>query len=136
MCHVRQAKIDRLADRLGPAEVFGDEEGDVLIVGWGSTFGALHQATQTLRDEGLAVSHLHLRYLNPLQSNVGDVLRSFKKVIVPELNRGQLCSILRDRYLIDARSLSKLQGLPFTIREVADAVRDCLEGEDFQEARA
>ncbi|MFQ5514307.1 MAG: 2-oxoacid:acceptor oxidoreductase subunit alpha [Myxococcota bacterium] len=128
MTRTRQAKIDRIARSLPPARVFGDEEGELLIVGWGSTYGALHQATKSLREEGLPVSHLHLRYLNPLQSNVGELLGRFQRVLVPELNRGQLCSILRDRFLIDARRLPKLQGQPFTVREVTEVARAWLEG--------
>jgi 2-oxoglutarate ferredoxin oxidoreductase subunit alpha len=135
MVRVRQAKIDRIARRLPRAEVFGDDAGDLLLVGWGGTYGALHAATRELREEGHAVSHLHLRYLNPLQSNVGEILERFSNVLIAELNCGQLRSILRDRFLVDARGLCKVQGLPFAVREVAEAARAWLGGETFQEMR-
>src|SRR5262249_26062413 len=102
MVLTRQAKIDRIADRLPPAAIDGRQSGDVLVGGWGGTFGALRQATLSLRAEGHAVGHLHLRYLNPLQSNVGELLRRYRRVVVAELNRGQLRSLLRDKYLVDA----------------------------------
>ncbi|HTO70885.1 MAG TPA: 2-oxoglutarate ferredoxin oxidoreductase subunit alpha, partial [Myxococcota bacterium] len=126
MVLTRQAKIDRIADRLPPALIDGPDTGDVLIVGWGGTYGALRQATLALRGEGLAVGHLHLRYLNPLQSNVGELLRRYRRVVVAELNRGQLRSILRDKFLVDARGLNKIQGKPFKVREVVDAVKKLL----------
>ena len=126
MVLTRQAKIDKIADRLPPAEIEGPPAGDVLIVGWGGTYGALRQATLTLRAEGAAVGHLHLRYLNPLQSNVGELLRRYRRVVVAELNRGQLRSILRDKFLVDARGLNKIQGKPFKVREVVEAVRKLL----------
>jgi 2-oxoglutarate/2-oxoacid ferredoxin oxidoreductase subunit alpha len=126
MVLTRQAKIDKIADRLPPAEIEGPATGDVLIVGWGGTYGALRQATLQLRAEGAAVGHLHLRYLNPLQSNVGELLRRYRRVVVAELNRGQLRSILRDKFLVDARGLNKIQGKPFKVREVVEAVRKLL----------
>jgi 2-oxoglutarate ferredoxin oxidoreductase subunit alpha len=126
MVHTRQAKIDRIADRLPPAVIDGPPSGDVLLVGWGGTYGSLRQAALALRAEGHAVGHLHLRYLNPLQSNVGDLLARYRKVVVAELNRGQLRSILRDKFLVDARGLNKIQGKPFKVREVVEAVRALL----------
>ncbi|MEE8581174.1 MAG: 2-oxoacid:acceptor oxidoreductase subunit alpha, partial [Myxococcota bacterium] len=135
MVRVRQAKIDRMVQRIPPAEVFGDEKGELLLVGWGSTYGALHQATRNLREEGHSVSHLHLRYLNPLQANVGEILKRYRKILVPEMNLGQLRSMLRDRFLVDAKGLSKVRGQPFTVREVADAARAWLEGRHLEEVR-
>ena len=136
MVKVRQAKVDRIARRLPAAEVFGDEEGELLLVGWGGTFGSLAQATRTLREEGLAISHLHLRYLNPFQSNIGEILKSFRKVLVAELNCGQLRSLLRDRFLIDALPLNKVQGQPFQVREVMAAVRSLVSAPSVRELRA
>ncbi len=129
MVRVRQAKIDRIARQLPPAEVFGEPRGDLVLVGFGGTFGALRQATQALQREGLAVSHLHLRYLNPLQTNVGELLGGFRRVLVAELNTGQLRWLLRARYLVDALGLNKIQGQPFKIREVVAAVRELLRTE-------
>jgi 2-oxoglutarate ferredoxin oxidoreductase subunit alpha len=127
MVRLRQAKIDRIADRLPPAEIFGDPEGDLLVVGWGGTFGALHQATEALRAAGHAVSHLHLRYLSPMQKNVGEVLRAFRQVLVAELNSGQLRQLLRDRYLVPAVGLNKIQGAPLKVGEVIEAARALLD---------
>jgi 2-oxoglutarate ferredoxin oxidoreductase subunit alpha len=135
MVRTRQAKIDRIANTLQPAEVFGDVEGDLLIVGFGGTFGALHQAVDSLRDEGHAVSHLHLRYMNPLQSNVGEILERFRKVLVAELNSGQLRMMLRSRFLVDAIALNKMQGQTFKVREVVEAARKLLPGRPQREAR-
>jgi len=126
MTELRQAKIDRIADRLPPAKVFGAESGDLLLVGFGSTYGALHQATQRLVAEGHSVGHLHLRYLSPLQSNVEELLRSYRRVVVAELNRGQLRMLIRSRFLIDARGLNKVQGQPFKVREVYEAALSVL----------
>ena len=127
MSRGRQAKIDKVAERLPPAEIEGPETGDVLLVGWGGTYGSLHQATRKLRDEGHAVGHLHLRYLNPLQSNVGELLGRYRTVVVAELNRGQLRTLLRDRFLLDASGLNKIKGQPFKVAEVMDALRPLLE---------
>jgi len=104
-------------------------------VGWGGTFGALREATRTLRSEGCAVSHLQLRYLNPLQSNVGEILSAFDQVLVAELNCGQLCSILRDRFLVDAKRLNKVRGQPLYIREIVEAARSLLPRGTVRELR-
>jgi 2-oxoglutarate ferredoxin oxidoreductase subunit alpha len=128
MVHTRQAKIDRIARRIPPARIEGPERGEVLLVGWGGTYGPLHMAAARLRGEGFAVGHLHLRYLSPLQSNVGELLRGWRHVVVAELNRGQLRSILRDRFLVDAKGLNKIQGKPFKVSEIVDALRPLLGG--------
>jgi 2-oxoglutarate ferredoxin oxidoreductase subunit alpha len=126
MTWVRQAKIDRIAADLAPAEVYGDPEGDVLLVGWGGTFGSLRQATAVLRGQGTSVSHLHLRYLNPLQSNVAEMLEHFGSVVVAELNSGQLLSVLRSRFGVDAKGFNKVQGQPFRVAEIVEAARKLL----------
>ncbi len=136
MTRTRQAKIDKIADRLPPARIDGPETGDVLIVGWGGTYGSLRQAALQLQGEGHAVGHLHLRYLSPLQTNVGPLLARYRRVVVAELNRGQLRSILRDRFLIDARGLNKIQGKPFKVREVVEAVRQLLPAGSARELHA
>jgi 2-oxoglutarate ferredoxin oxidoreductase subunit alpha len=128
MVHTRQAKIDRIADRIEPAEVHGDQDGDLLIVGFGGTYGALHQAVNRLREEGHRVGHLHLRYLSPLQRNVGELLKNYRNVIVAELNSGQLSMILRSKFLVDCKPLNKMQGVPFKVREVVEAARKILPG--------
>jgi 2-oxoglutarate ferredoxin oxidoreductase subunit alpha len=136
MVRVRQAKVDRIARRIPLAEVFGPDRGELLLVGFGGTFGALRQATGILQREGHAVSHLHLRYLNPLQSNVGEILRSFRRVLVAELNTGQLRLMLRARFLCDALGLNKIQGQPFKIQEIVVAARELLGGGDRRGVRA
>jgi 2-oxoglutarate ferredoxin oxidoreductase subunit alpha len=136
MVHTRQAKIDRIANWLPPAQVEGDPSGDLLLVGWGGTYGSIRQASETLRANGAAVSHLHLRYLNPLQRNVGEILRAFRRVLVVELNLGQLRLLLRGHFLVEAFGLSKVQGQPFRVREIVDAARKLLRGEKLEEVRA
>ncbi len=135
MVRVRKAKIERIASRIPLAEVEGPDTGDVLLIGWGGTYGALHQAASALREEGAQVAHLHLRYLNPLQANVGEILSGYQHVVVAELNSGQLRSMLRDRFLVDAQGLNKVRGQPFKVREIVEAVRSRLPARAVREAR-
>jgi 2-oxoglutarate ferredoxin oxidoreductase subunit alpha len=124
MTILRQAKIAGIAADIPPLEVYGADEGDLLILGWGSTYGAIRSAVERLRDRGLAVSHAHLRHLNPLPANTGDVLAAFRRVVIPELNLGQLLMIIRARYLIDAIGYNRVRGKPFRILEIeAEAER-------------
>jgi 2-oxoglutarate/2-oxoacid ferredoxin oxidoreductase subunit alpha len=104
----------------------GPEQGDVLLIGWGSTFGAIKAATLELRAQGAAVSALHVRYLNPLPSRLGEILKSFRHVLVPELNLGQLRLLLRSKFLIDVQGLNKVRGQPFTIAEITGRIREML----------
>jgi 2-oxoglutarate ferredoxin oxidoreductase subunit alpha len=127
MVQVRAAKVERVAQDMGPLDLHGDDSGDVLVIGWGGTFGALRQATGILRQEGKAVSHVHLHYLHPLNPALEPLLGRFREVLVPELNMGQLRMVLRARYLIDAKGLNKIQGQPFKVREVVAAIRQLLE---------
>ncbi|MCK6481563.1 MAG: 2-oxoacid:acceptor oxidoreductase subunit alpha [Planctomycetaceae bacterium] len=128
MTRLREEKIARIARDIPPAEVFGDASGDLLVVGWGGTHGALHAATLKARREGMKVSHMHLRHLNPMPANTGEVLRSFRKVLVAELNRGQLDLLLRARFLVDTVLLSKMQGQPFSVQEIVDAMGKAVAG--------
>src|SRR5690606_33577325 len=102
----------------------GDDQGDVLVIGWGCTYGALRQAVGRCREEGKAVSHVHLRWINPLNPRLEPLLGRFKRVLVPELNLGQLRLILRARFLVDAVGLNKVQGQPFKVGEVYRAIED------------
>jgi 2-oxoglutarate ferredoxin oxidoreductase subunit alpha len=104
--------------------VNGDPEGEILVVGWGSTFGAITQAVSQLRGKGRSVSSVHLRYLNPLHSDLGAVLKRFKIVVVPELNLGQLVKILRANYLVDAQGINKVQGKPFKVSELVARISE------------
>ncbi|MBK9754705.1 MAG: 2-oxoacid:acceptor oxidoreductase subunit alpha [Nannocystis sp.] len=124
MTKVRAAKIAGIADDI-PAQKIeqGEDTGDLLVVGWGSTFGAISQAVLGARRSGLKVSHLHIRYMNPMPHNLGDLLRRFKKVIVPEMNNGMLVKVLRAEYLVDAKGLNKIAGQPFKIAEIEAEIR-------------
>ncbi|MFL6255357.1 MAG: 2-oxoacid:acceptor oxidoreductase subunit alpha [Pyrinomonadaceae bacterium] len=126
MVLMRQAKVDRAAQDVPPVEVYGDPSGKVLVLGWGSTYGSITSAVEKLRAEGKSVSSAHLRHLNPFPSNLGDVLRSFERVIVPEMNLGQLCTMIRAKYLVDAVAFSKVKGRPFQIREIVKKVEEYL----------
>ena len=119
---LRQEKVDRIAQDIGELDRSGPESGDVLIIGWGGTFGALRQAQQQLAAQGKSVTHAHLRWLSPLEPGLAKLIRNFKKVIVAELNMGQLRQVIRSTYLIDAIGLNKIQGLPFKVVEVTDAI--------------
>jgi 2-oxoglutarate/2-oxoacid ferredoxin oxidoreductase subunit alpha len=128
MIHLRSEKVAGIKP-VGPDLLWtGPEKGDVLIVGWGSTFGAIKAATLELRKQGVQVSACHLRYLNPMPKRLGSLLKEFEHVLIPELNLGQLRMLLRDRYLVDAKGLNKVRGQPFTIHEVVDGVQALLRG--------
>jgi len=122
MCQLRQEKVDRVARVIPELAVDGPEDGDLLILGWGSTYGAIRQAVLAARADGQRVAHAHLRYINPLPANTEEVLRRYPKVIIPELNLGQLAKILRARFLLDLVSLPKIQGLPFKVAEIRTAI--------------
>ncbi len=126
MVLLRQAKVDRAAQDIPDVEVFGDQTGKVLVLGWGSTYGSITSAVEKLREEGKSVSSAHLRHLNPFPSNLGEVLRGFEKVIIPEMNLGQLCTMIRAKYLVDAVAFSKVKGRPFQIREIMRKVEEYL----------
>ena len=124
MTETRAEKVARIAASFPDVEIEGAEAGDVLVVGWGSTYGAIKKAVEAASASGLAVGHAHLRWLNPLPPGLEEALGRYRHVLVPELNHGQLVRILRERFLVPARSLAKIQGLPFTTREVEAAIRD------------
>jgi 2-oxoglutarate ferredoxin oxidoreductase subunit alpha len=126
MVMMRQAKVDRAAQDFPEVEVFGEKSGKVLVLGWGSTYGSITSAVEKLRAEGKPVSSAHLRYLNPFPSNLGEVLRSFERVIIPEMNLGQLATMIRAKYLVDAVPFSKVKGRPFQIREIVRKVEEYL----------
>jgi 2-oxoglutarate ferredoxin oxidoreductase subunit alpha len=128
MTEVRAAKIRGIANAIPLQEVaLGNEQGQLAVVGWGSTFGAVNQAVRRVRAQGYAVSHIHLRYLYPLPRNLGELLRGFEQVLVPELNSGQLLTLLRSEYLIPAEGFNQITGLPFRVRDIEHAIRFRLE---------
>jgi 2-oxoglutarate/2-oxoacid ferredoxin oxidoreductase subunit alpha len=128
MVRTRAAKIGGITPVGQDILWTGPEKGDVLIVGWGGTFGAIKAATLELRKQGVQVSACHVRYLNPLPQRLGSLMKEFKHVLVPELNLGQLRTFLRSKYLIDAKGLNKVKGQPFTIHEIVEGVQALLEG--------
>jgi 2-oxoglutarate/2-oxoacid ferredoxin oxidoreductase subunit alpha len=126
MVHLRAEKIARIADDIPAATVIGDDDADLCILGWGSTWAAIDAAVQRARRGGAKVAWIHLSHLNPLPANLGELLRGYTHVLVPELNLGQLSRLVRGEFLVDARSLSKVQGLPFTAHEIEDAIHGVL----------
>jgi 2-oxoglutarate ferredoxin oxidoreductase subunit alpha len=127
MTRLRNEKIALIANYIPAQAVHGSPEGDLLVLSWGSTYGAAITAVDKLRQQGAAISHAHLRYLNPFPKNLGDILQRFKKVLVPELNLGQLRLLIRARYLVDAVGLSKVQGNPFKVSEIVAKCEELLE---------
>jgi 2-oxoglutarate ferredoxin oxidoreductase subunit alpha len=123
---LRHEKIARIADDIPELSVYGPERGDLLILGWGSTYGAIRTAVERLQAEGWSVSHAHLRHLNPLPTNTESVLRSFRRVLVPEVNLGQLSLLLKGRFLIDVVGYNKVRGKPFRIAEIKGAAETLL----------
>jgi 2-oxoglutarate/2-oxoacid ferredoxin oxidoreductase subunit alpha len=127
MVRLRQAKIDGIADDIGLLEV-DDPDGDarVLVLGWGSTFGSIGAAVRRIRLAGGSVAQAHLRHLSPFPANLGEVLRAYDKVLVPEINLGQLALVLRGRFLVDVISYNRVRGLPFRAAELADIIQDVI----------
>jgi len=130
MQRLRAEKVQRIAHDIAPAEVSGPDSGRLLVVGWGSTHAAVASAVEDARSLGASVSHLHLRWLNPLPANLGEVLARFDRVLVPELNAGQLAMLLRARFLVDAIPMTKLQGKPFLVSEVRERIDALVREED------
>jgi 2-oxoglutarate/2-oxoacid ferredoxin oxidoreductase subunit alpha len=126
MTHHRANKVALVANEIPPTEVHGPDEGDVLILGWGGTYGSIRAATERLQADGLSVARAHIRWLNPLPSDIGDVMKRYKRVLLPELNLGQLSTFLRSKYLVDVQSLNKMRGAPFTSSEIEDAARELI----------
>ncbi|HEX3127714.1 MAG TPA: 2-oxoacid:acceptor oxidoreductase subunit alpha [Thermoanaerobaculia bacterium] len=127
MVNLRAEKVARIAADIPPLQVHGDDSGELLVLGWGSTSGAITGAVNTARKIGMNVSRAHLRYLNPFPANLGEVLSRFDKVMVPEMNLGQLALLLRARYLKDVISFSKVQGQPFHRQEIFQKIQEILE---------
>ncbi len=115
---LRQAKVARIADDIPPLDVFGPERGDLLILGWGSTYGAIRSAVERLHQDGRSVAHAHLRHLNPFPANTEQVLKAYRRVLIPEVNLGQLLMLIRSKYLVDAEGYNRVRGKPFTIAEI------------------
>ena len=122
MVRTRARKIANIAQDIPLLAVDGPQEGDLLVLGWGGTYGSLKTAVQRAQRKGHKVAHAHFRYLNPMPKNTAAVLKRYKKILVPELNAGQLCLLLRGMFLAPAESLSKVQGRPFLVSEIEDKI--------------
>ncbi|MBI3288724.1 MAG: 2-oxoacid:acceptor oxidoreductase subunit alpha [Elusimicrobia bacterium] len=128
MVRLRAAKVNKIAQDIPPLEILGDKKGKVLVVGWGGTYGAITAAVQNMRKAGKSVSAVHLRHLNPLPPDLGDIMAGFEQVVVPELNMGQLLKVLRAKYLVPAIGLNKIKGQPFKVSEIESGVEAALKG--------
>ncbi len=128
MVKMREAKIQKIADYI-PEQKFdqGNEKGKLLIIGWGSTYGSIKTAVKESIEEGLEVSHIHIKYLNPLSKNIGSIIKNFEKILIPEMNNGQLIKVLRDKFLVDAIAYNKIKGMPFTAAEIKNKIVEVLQ---------
>ncbi|MEM1354743.1 MAG: 2-oxoacid:acceptor oxidoreductase subunit alpha [Planctomycetota bacterium] len=129
MTRIRAEKVARVANMVPNIQVEGDEDADLLVLGWGGPYGSILTAVNNIREKGHKVATTHLRYLNPMPKNLGDVLKNYKQLLIPEINNGQLRLILRGKYLCDARGLNKIQGKPFLVEEIEQAIELMLSGE-------
>jgi len=127
MVKAREAKVEKIADYI-PLQTIdtGAEKGKVLILGWGSTYGTIKSAALHLQSQGKAVSHAHIKYMRPFPKNLGDILKNFETVVIPEINNGQLIKIIRDKYFVDAKGYNKIMGVPITKQELVTAVEQYL----------
>ncbi len=127
MVKIRQEKVDKIAHDI-PKQALdsGDEKGKILVLGWGSTYGAIKSACLDLQQQGVSISHAHLRYVRPFPENLGDIIKNFDQVLIPELNNGQLIKIIRDVYMVDAKGYNKIMGVPFTKTELVECIKEML----------
>jgi len=127
MVKTRQQKIDNISNYIPEQKIDnGPLKGKVVVIGWGSTYGAIKSAVAEVISEGYSVSHIHLRYVRPFPRNLGDLIKGFDKVLIPELNNGQLVKIIRDKFLVDAKGFNKIMGIPFTKTELVDEIKKML----------
>ncbi|MCC6722365.1 MAG: 2-oxoacid:acceptor oxidoreductase subunit alpha [Bacteroidia bacterium] len=127
MVNIRAEKVNKVADYIPQAKPdSGKEKAKLLVLGWGSTYGAIKTAVRELINEGKDVAHIHLRFINPFPKNLGDLLKNYDNILVPEMNKGQLLQLIRAKYLVDAKGYSKVQGLPFTTTEIKEKIKEML----------
>jgi 2-oxoglutarate ferredoxin oxidoreductase subunit alpha len=127
MVKIREAKVEKVADFIPLQKIdSGVDEGDLLVLGWGSTYGVIKSAMADLLEEGHQVAHAHLRYIKPFPKNLGELMQRYKKVLIPEINNGQLCKVIRDKFLIPVEQFNKIQGVPITKIELKRAIKMCL----------
>ena len=126
MCHARQAKVDAIAKSYPATEIHGKDSGKLLVLGWGGTYGNIHTAVTNIQKETDEVSYVHLRHINPLPNDLGDIIKRFDKVVVAELNLGQLVTVIRGKYAIDAQSITKIEGKPFKVSDLTEQIKSFL----------
>ncbi len=124
MVRLRTAKVGRVVQDVPDLEVFGPDDAETLVLGWGSTYGAIRAGVQEAQQQGLSVARAHLRYLNPFPANLGTVLKKYGRVLIPEMNLGQLLFLIRSRFGVDARGLNKVEGKPFQVSEIVEALQE------------
>ena len=128
MVNMRNDKVNKIADEIPLQTVYGNPDSDIVVVGWGSTFGPIYTAVEKMNKEGIKVAGIHIRYLNPMPKNLGELLRKYKKILIPEMNLGQLRMILQAKYLIETIGFSKVKGVPFTSEEIELKIKEILKG--------
>ena len=127
MVKIRQEKVDKIADHIPDQKLdSGPEKGKLLVLGWGSTYGSLKSACAQLQADGALIAHAHIRYIRPFPKNLGDIIKNYERVLIPELNNGQLVKIIRDVYLTDAMPYNKIMGIPFTKAELVEKMKEML----------
>ena len=126
MVELRQEKVNRIQNDIAETEVLGENNGEVLIISWGGTYGSCRSAVETLLDEGKSVSHVHLRWISPLPKDLGEIITKFKKVLVPEINMGQLIKLIRSEYLVDAKGLNQVTGRPISGKRIIENVNELI----------
>jgi 2-oxoglutarate ferredoxin oxidoreductase subunit alpha len=127
MVKIREEKVDKIADDIPEQRLdSGAEKGKLLVLGWGSTYGVIKSAVAELQSQGHEVSHAHIRYVRPFPRNLGDIIKNFEQVLIPEINNGQLIKIIRDKYLVDAKAYNKIMGIPITKGELTEVMKKML----------
>ena len=130
MVKTRAEKVERIADFIPDQQLdSGAQQAKILVLGWGSTYGAIKSAIKELLAEGKSVAHAHLRYIVPFPNNLGKFLEGYDHIVIPEINNGQLIKLIRDKYLVDAKGLNKIKGTPFQSREIKNHLLDLLNGD-------
>ena len=128
MIRLRTEKVKGIVNDIPELKIDGEKEGDLLVLGWGSTYGSIKDAVTKARNSGLKLSQAHLRYLNPMPKNTGQVLNSFKKILVPEINLGQLAQVIRSEFLIPVEQLNRVRGLPLKVNDILEKINSLLGG--------
>ena len=128
MIKIRAEKVERIADDIPLQTIEGDQEGELLVVGWGSTYGSIKTAVANAREGGHSVSHVHIKYLNPFPKNLGEILYKFKNILVPEINNGQLVKLLRAKYLVPAVGYNVIKGLPLRSEDIEKKIESFFGG--------